>query len=101
MREAIWSAHARTQYLAAVEYLADRNQPAAERLVERVETTVRDLADRPIGRPGYAPDTFEKIVLKTSYVIVYELCGDELRVLRLFHMAQDWRGWRDEHDDAQ
>lgn len=101
MRDVIWSAHARTQYLAAVEYLADRNQPAAERLIERVEKTVSDLSRRPIGRPGYAIDTFEKIVQKSSYVIVYELCGNELRILRLFHMAQDWRGWRDAEDEPQ
>ncbi len=101
MRAVIWSAHARTQYLAAVKYLADRNQSAAERLIDRVEKTISDLAKRPIGRPGYATDTFEKVVLKTSYVVVYELCGDELRILRLFHMAQDWRGWRDAEDEPQ
>lgn len=94
MREIVWSSHARAQYLAAIAYLTERNEVAAERLVERVESTIGDLAERPVGRPGYAADTFEKIVLKTTYVIVYELCGDELRVLRLFHMAQDWRAWQ-------
>lgn len=91
MREVIWSAYAGSQYLAALDYLAERNGPAAETFAKRVEQTVHELASRPIGRPGQAADTFEKIVLKTSYVVVYELCGDELRVLRLFHMSQDWR----------
>ena len=94
MREVVWSAYAEAQYLSALEYLAQRNEPAAEKLAVRVEDTMRDLAKRPIGRPGQAADTFEKVVLKTSYLVVYELCGEELRVLRLFHMSQDWQGWR-------
>jgi toxin ParE1/3/4 len=100
LRDVVWASYARTQYLAAIAYLTERNEAAAEKLVERVEVTVQELAERPIGRPGYAADTFEKIVLKTSYVIVYELCGDELRVLRLFHMSQDWRTWHMDGEDA-
>ncbi len=100
MREVVWSSYAQTQYLAAIAYLTERNEAAAEKLIERVEATVGELAQRPIGRPGYAADTFEKIVLRTSYVIVYELCGDELRVHRLFHMAQDWRTWQTDDEDA-
>ena len=99
MRSVIWSERARTQYLAALQYLSERNPEAAAKLSERVEETTGDLAKRPIGRPGWAANTFEKIVLKTSYVIIYELCGDELRVLRLFHMAQDWTAWSSQPED--
>jgi len=95
VREVIWSDHARTQYLSALEFLAERNPTAATKLFVRIEATAEELARRPIGRPGYAPDTFEKIISKTSYVMVYELAGDVLHVLRLFHMSQNWRGWRD------
>lgn len=94
MRSIIWSATARHQYLSALDYLAERNESAAERLFERVEATAASLGRRPAGRPGYAEGTFERIVTKTPYVLVFELAGDELRILRLFHMSQDWRGWR-------
>ena len=100
MREVVWSSHARSQYLSALEYLADRNETAADKLFERVEATTENLAKRPVGRPGYAEGTLEKIVQQTSYVLVFELAGDELRILRLFHMSQDWRGWRNAEDDA-
>ena len=100
MRDVVWSDFAENQYLSALAYLADRNEPAAVKFAERVRTTLSDLAERPIGRPGHAGGTFEKIVLKTSYLVVYELAGDELRVLRLFHMSQDWHGWRDAEDDV-
>ena len=75
-------------------YLIERNPDAAQKLADRIRSTLAGLAKRPIGRPGYAEGTFERIVTRSSYVIVFELAGDELRVLRLFHMSQDWRGWR-------
>lgn len=96
MREIVWSDIAIDQYAAAFDYLAERNWSAAEKLRSRVRETVERLSRRPIGRPGRAPDTFEKIIERTSYLLVYELAGDELRVLRLFHMSQDWQGARDE-----
>ncbi|MES2862108.1 MAG: type II toxin-antitoxin system RelE/ParE family toxin [Pseudomonadota bacterium] len=101
MREVVWSSQARSQYLTALAYLTDKNETAAAKLFDRVEATTAGLAKRPIGRPGYAVGTFEKIVQQTSYIVVFELAGDELRVLRLFHMSQDWRGWLDEKTDAQ
>ena len=101
MRAVIWTAEARKQYLSAFLYLADRNASAADKLQERIDGTVENLAKRPMGRPGYATDTFEKIVPKTPYVVVYELAGDVLYVLRLFHMLQNWRSWREGEGGAQ
>lgn len=101
MREIVWSARAIDQYAIAFEFLAERNPSAADKLRVRVRETLDILVRRPIGRLGYADNTFEKIVQQTSYVIVFELAGDELRILRLFHMAQDWRRWRTEEPEAQ
>lgn len=101
MREAVWSSQARAQYLSALAFLADRNETSATKLLERVDATIAALAKRPVGRPGHATGTFERIVQRTSYVLVFELAGDELRILRLFHMSQDWRHWRDVETDAQ
>lgn len=101
MREVVWSSQAKGQYLSALTFLTEKNGAAAAKLLERVEVTTAALAVRPVGRPGYADDTFERIVQRTSYGIVFQLAGDELRVLRFFHMSQDWRGWRDAEPEAQ
>ena len=101
MREIVWSARAIDQYAIAFEFLAERNPSAADKLRVRVRETLDILVRRPIGRLGYADNTFEKIVQQTSYVIVFEVAGDELRILRLFHMSQDWRDWRDAEVEAQ
>lgn len=101
MREVVWSSQARAQYLSALTFLTDKGETAAARFLERVHATVAALAKPPVGRPGYADDTFERIVQRTSYVIVFEVMGDELRILRLFHMSQDWRGWKTDEPDGQ
>ncbi len=100
MRQVVWSKFASDQYLSALTFLSERNLAAAEHLGERIKATARELAKRPIGRPGVVDGTFEKIVTRTRYVLVYELMGDELHIHRLFHMSQDWHGWRDRADDS-
>lgn len=99
MREIVWSDAAIDQFDNAIVYLAERNPSTALLLSDRVLTTIESLAVRPIGRPGERADTFEKGVLKTSYLLVFGLVGGpdgELKIHRLFHMAQNWRGWTPE-----
>jgi toxin ParE1/3/4 len=93
MRIVFWSGEALTEFKSALDYMAARNLPAAQKLERRVGDTIMALAARPIGRPGHRPDTYEKRITDTSYVVVYELRDgpiDELRILHLYHMAQDW-----------
>ncbi len=105
MRSVRWSDTALNQFDAAVAYLTERNETAADRLADRLEETVAALARRPIGRPGYREGTYEKSVLKTPYIIVYSLLGGpdgELWIHRVFHTSQDWTGWTSKPDeDAQ
>lgn len=100
MREVVWSTSASRQYLEALRFLAERNEPAAAKLATRIRETLQALAVRPIGRPGRMVGTFEKIVLRTSYLVVYKLVGDELRIVRLLHMSQDWRAAEEPDEDA-
>ncbi|HEV7351821.1 MAG TPA: type II toxin-antitoxin system RelE/ParE family toxin [Brevundimonas sp.] len=99
MKTIIWSPQALAQHDSALDYLGERNLPAAERLAERVRVTVEQLARRPTGRPGRTPGSFEKIVPGTRYLLVFDIVGDELHVLRLFHMSQDWWSWSNGADE--
>lgn len=102
MRSVVWSHTAIDQFELSIGYLAERNTGAALKLAELVFETVQNLAGRPIGRPGERDNTFEKRVIGTPYLLVYGLTGGpdgEIRVHRLFHMAQDWRGWAPGPDD--
>ena len=96
MRAVRWSNAALDQFDTAVAYLTERNAAAADDLADRLAATIKALAKRPIGRPGYREGTYEKVVLKTPYVIVYSLFGGpdgDLWIHRVFHTSQDWTGW--------
>lgn len=97
MRAPRWADEALNQFDQAIDYLAARSPSAASDLLDAIEGAVGLLADRPIGRPGEWPGTFEKPVRGTRYVIVYSLEGDidgVLHVLRIFHSSQDWTSWK-------
>lgn len=101
MRAVDWSEKAIEQYQGAVAWLAERNPAAAEKLAGRVRDAIESLAHRPIGRPGHVEGTYEKAVLHTAYLIIYSLVGGpdgQLRILRIYHTAQDWTGWSAEGD---
>ena len=48
------------------------------------------LVDHPnLGRPGRLTDTRE-LVAHRNYILVYDLAGDLVRVLRVLHAARQW-----------
>ena len=90
MRRVVWSDSALAELKEAVRYIAN-DDPAAARLVrDRVDRTITLLADRPIGRPGRVTGTYEKLVLKTSYILAYAVSGDAITILHLIHDHRDW-----------
>lgn len=92
MRSVTWSGRALADLVGAIDYLAQHNLAAAQRIEARILETVDKLARRPIGRPGKQPDTYEKRVTDTPYLFIYALSkaavGEQIHVIRLFHMAQ-------------
>lgn len=93
MRIIVWSRRALLELAHAIDYLAQRNLPAAQKIESRIIEATEKLARRPIGRPGKQPDTYEKLVNGAPYLIVYALADDadrgQVRIIRLFHTAQD------------
>ena len=48
------------------------------------------LVDHPnLGKPGRLTDTRE-LVAHQNYILVYDLAGDLVRVLRVLHAARQW-----------
>ncbi len=74
------------------DFLADRNQSAARRIAVDIRMAAERLVDFPrLGRKGDVPGTNEWVVRGSPYLIVYEIDEriDEIRVLAVFHGAQD------------
>jgi plasmid stabilization system protein ParE len=52
MRSVVWSRRALSELTNAIDYLAQHNLLAAQKIEARVVETTEKLANRPIGRPG-------------------------------------------------
>jgi toxin ParE1/3/4 len=81
-------------------YVAQRNYPAADRLVERFDAAIKQLADNP--QMGEAVDHTLRGVRRFtvgSYVLLFEPLTDGVRVLRIVHSSRDLKalmreGWQ-------
>jgi len=73
------------------EYIARDNPQAATRIVERIATSVGQLATHPAsGRPGRVPGTRELVIAATPYIVPYRVHDDTVEILRIFHGARKW-----------
>ena len=66
------------------------NPAVALTLDELLSEKASRLVDHPnLGRPGRLTDTRE-LVAHQNYILVYDLAGDLVRVLRVLHAARQW-----------
>ena len=85
----IWTAQARADRDAILDYILESNPVAALRLAETLLVTGDSLATFPHrGRPGRAEGTRE-LVAVWPYILVYQTDGAAVTILRLWHGAQD------------
>ncbi|MBO2639285.1 type II toxin-antitoxin system RelE/ParE family toxin [Shewanella algae] len=68
----------------------EADNPAALALDELLSKKASRLVDHPnLGRLGRVTDTSE-LVAHQNYVLVYDVAGDQVRVLRVLHAARQW-----------
>ena len=83
-----WRPSAATQYTKALDYIAERNETAANRLEALVNKSMGVLQTAPqAGRPGRAPKTREWVV-HPNYVVVYRITRTGIVILRFLHTRQ-------------
>ena len=86
----VWTRPAREDRKAIREYIAADNPSAALDLDELLSEKAARLVDHPgLGRPGRVQGTRELVAHK-NYILIYDLAGDLVRVLRLLHAARQW-----------
>ena len=74
-----------------IDYIAEHNPGAAARLEQRMVDATDQLLDHPeIGRIGRLRGTRELVVARTPYIVIYEIEGETVRILRVLHSAQRW-----------
>lgn len=86
----VWTGAALADRRAIRDYIAERNLVAALALDELISARARRLPQFPeMGRPGRVLPTRE-LVLHPNYILIYDVVGDQVRVLRILHSAQQW-----------
>jgi toxin ParE1/3/4 len=74
-----------------IDYIAEHNPDAAARMEQRIVDATDQLLDHPrLGRVGRAPGTRELVVARTPYIVIYEIEGDMIRIVRVLHTVQRW-----------
>ncbi|UIF88753.1 type II toxin-antitoxin system mRNA interferase toxin, RelE/StbE family [Cupriavidus sp. UYPR2.512] len=85
-----WTAPARADLLAIVDYISDDNPDAAQRLVDELQAKAAHLPEHPLlYRAGRVAGTREMVVA-ANYLVVYTAGANAIRILRVLHAAQQW-----------
>ena len=86
----VWARPAAADRREIRAYISQDNPAAALALDELISEMAGRLADHPdLGRPGRVAGTRE-LVAHHNYILVYDLDGDFVRILRVLHAAQQW-----------
>ena len=86
----VWTRPAREDRKAIREYIAADNPNAAFEFDDLLSEKAARLVDHPgLGRPGRLQGTRE-LVAHRNYILIYDVVGDLVRVLRVLHTARQW-----------
>ncbi len=87
----VFSPQARQDLREIFLYIAADNPAAARLVLARIKERVQTLRDEPhVGRPGRVPGTRELVISKTAYLVPYQVSGDTLQILRVYHSSRQW-----------
>ena len=90
MMELVWTPEAIQDRDDIYDYIEADNPAAALALDELFSEKAAHLVEHPdLGRPGRVADTRE-LVAHQNYILVYDLVGNVVRVLRILHAARQW-----------
>ncbi|MGA0599154.1 type II toxin-antitoxin system RelE/ParE family toxin [Caulobacter sp. KR2-114] len=84
-----WSPSARRALASVRTFLAERDPAAARRVERRILERANFLARWPqAGRPSHVSGTRELSIPDIQYVIIYEVVGEDVLILMLWHSRQ-------------
>ena len=90
MNDIFWTPEAIHDRESIYEFIVVDNPTAALALDEHLEIQASSLLDQPsLGRPGRVAGTREWVA-HPNYILVYDLTGECIRILRVIHAAIQW-----------
>ena len=91
-RRVVWSERVSRELENQFRYILERNKDAALKMAKIIRDNGNQMGDRPIGRPGSRPGTYERVLLGSPYILVFSLEAHTVTILHVFHGAQNWPG---------
>ena len=89
--EIVWREVAVLSLERARAYIAQDKPAAADRVYEKIPSSVRDLTNMPhMGRPGRVEDTRELVVPDTPYIVAYTVLDEQVVIIAVQHSVQKW-----------
>ncbi len=93
-----WTQFAAEQFQAAAVYLDEVRVGAGHDFVAAVEQALLVAAEFPYANPavpGEPAHTRKTVIARYGYWVIYEIQGDQLIVLTVWHAARRPGSWRD------
>lgn len=88
--ELFWTPEAKQDREYIYDYIEADNPAAALKLDELFAKNAEHLLAHPgLGRIGRVSGTRE-LVLHPNYILIYDIAGESVRVLRVVHAARQW-----------
>jgi len=85
-----WLTKARNNLATIIEYIAERNDDAADELQDEIERAASQLPQHPyLYRPGRVAGTRE-LVVHPNYVIVYRIKPAVIEIVNVLHTRQQY-----------
>lgn len=87
----VWTFAAAADLEQIFDYLFEQNSEIASAVIRRIYQSTSELKQFPSrGRPGRKESTRELVLVSLPYLVVYEIAGQIVRVLRVLHGARRW-----------
>lgn len=86
-----WTTAAADDLEAIAEYLFEKSPQSAPQLIHKIYEAPLVLRNYPnLGRAGKKEGTRELVIAPLPYIVVYQIRGDNLFIVRILHGAQEW-----------
>jgi toxin ParE1/3/4 len=86
-----WTTAASDDLEGIAVYLFEKSPRNAPEIIRKIYEAPSSLKSYPnLGRPGKKEGTRELVLAPLPYIVVYQIMGDAMYILRILHGAQDW-----------
>ena len=86
-----WRASAKADLLEILDYIGERDAPAAERLFERIQQDLEHAAEHPyLFKPSQRMPGLREIVTHPNYIVFYQVTQTCIEVVGVVHARREF-----------